>query len=340
MHEPPKRRERPAFFRRKRKKRKDIGGFSRNVRPTGKKRRFPLKKMLAAALVCVALGCAVRLGMFAFRWLRTSQTERELSALHAQTVAAYTEASADAAVPTPEWRQIETPLHMQTALPTPTPDIVRTTRYQRLGGEPLEQMEKLHEQNHDLVAWVTIDGVLDEPVVYRDNRYYLTHDFYQNASSAGTIFLDEDHPMGERTQNLLLHGHNMRDGTKFGRLTQYEKSVEYLKEHPFIEFSSLWHQENYVIFSVMVVSLDTQSGRFIEYFAHPTFANDREFEEYIRRAQLNSLYAVALDIQPSDALLTLSTCMEEERLVILARRQREDESRSELRRIIQMAVRN
>lgn len=339
MHEPPKRRGKPAFFRRKRKKRRDIGVFSRNVRPTRKKKRLPLKRMLAAALVCVAIGCAVRLGTFAFRWLRTSRTERELSALHAQIVEIDTEETADAA-PTPELRQTETPLPAQTALPTPTPDVVRSTQYQRLGGEPLEQMEKLHEQNHDLVAWVTIDGVLDEPVVYRDNRYYLTHDFYRNASSAGTIFLDEDHPMGERTQNLLLHGHNMKDGTKFGRLTQYEKSVEYLKEHPFIEFSSLWHQENYVVFSVMVVSLDTQSGRFIEYFAHPTFASDQEFEEYIRRTQLNSLYAVALDIQPSDALLTLSTCMDEERLVILARRQREDESRSELRRIVQMAVRN
>ena len=114
-------------------------------------------------------------------------------------------------------------------------------------------------------------NVLDLPVVYRNNSYYLTHDFNKNKSTAGTIFLDENHPMTERTQNLLLHGHNMKDGTMFGRLAQYEKNLEYLKAHAFIDFSTLWHQERYVVFAVLDVSLDIGDDRFVEYFAHPTF---------------------------------------------------------------------
>ena len=120
----------------------------------------------------------------------------------------------------------------------------------------------------------------------RNNSYYLTHDFAKNKSTAGTIFLDEHHPMTEKTQNLLLHGHNMKDGTMFGRLTQYEKSIDYLKAHPFVDFSTLWHQERYVIFAVVDVSLDTSSENFLDYFAHPRFSSDAEFASYIRRAEL------------------------------------------------------
>lgn len=222
---------------------------------------------------------------------------------------------------------------------TPVPETVKTTQYQRMGGTPLAQMEALHAQNTDLVAWLTIDNVLDLPVVYRNNSYYLTHDFAKNKSTAGTIFLDENHPMTEKTQNLLLHGHNMKDGTMFGRLTQYEKSIDYLKAHPFVDFSTLWHQERYVIFAVVDVSLDTSSENFLDYFAHPRFSSDAEFASYIRRAELASMYAIPMDVKPSDALLTLSTCLEENRLVVIARRQRDGESKASLRETVNMAVR-
>ncbi len=37
------------------------------------------------------------------------------------------------------------------------------------------------------------------------------------------------------------------------------------------------------------------------------------------------MYAIPMDVKPSDALLTLSTCLEENRLVVIARRQRDGE---------------
>ena len=322
---------------------KQLGGFSVGGRK--KKRAFRMTARQAAALVlaCVALWSGGQLVAFAARYVQTRRLEKQLSDMHSETFAVY-------AQETPEETEAPVPMPTETPAPTeeaaaepqqsatPAPDVVKTTQYQRMGGKPLAQMETLHEQNTDLVAWLTIDNVLDLPVVYRNNSYYLTHDFNKNKSTAGTVFLDENHPMTERTQNLLLHGHNMKDGTMFGRLAQYEKNLDYLKAHAFIDFSTLWHQEKYVIFAVLDVSLDTGSDRFMDYFAHPRFESDGEFESYIRRVQLSSLYAIPMDVQPSDALLTLSTCLDENRLVVIARRQREGESRASLREIINMAV--
>ena len=225
------------------------------------------------------------------------------------------------------------------ATATPAGEVVKTTAFHQYGGTALAEMETLYARNHDLVGWLTIDEVLDLPLVYRNNSYYLTHDFDGNKSASGTLFLDVNHPLREKTQNLLLHGHNMKDGTMFGRLTQYEQSIDYLKAHPFVELSTLWQKEHYVIFAVLVVSLDVKDERFFDYYSHPTFSSDRAFSSYIRELELRSMYAIPMDVQPSDALLTLSTCMGDDRLVIVCRRIRQNESRSSLRETIRLAAR-
>ncbi|MCI6374299.1 MAG: hypothetical protein MR821_03275, partial [Clostridiales bacterium] len=90
---------------------------------------------------------------------------------------------------------------------------------------------------------------------------------------------------------------------------------------------------------VLVVSLDVKDERFFDYYSHPTFSSDSAFSAYIRELELRSMYAIPMDVRPSDALLTLSTCMGEDRLVIVCRRVREGESRSSLRETIRLAVR-
>lgn len=219
----------------------------------------------------------------------------------------------------------------QTPVPADMPLPMGKRTYHQVGGDALPQMEALHKENRDIVGWLKIENVLDQPVVYKDNSYYLTRDFYKKKNTAGTIFLDVNHPFKEKTQNLLLHGHNMKDGTMFGRLLQYETDLNYVRWHPFVRFDTLWRQEEYVIFAVLRVSLDVRSKDFFNYFSHPTFNSDAEFESYIRQLQLRSIYAIPVDVKPTDALLTMSTCLDEDRLVIVARRLRKGETHTQIR---------
>ena len=215
---------------------------------------------------------------------------------------------------------------------------VRTTRYHADSGEALPEMARLREENSDLVAWLSIEGVLDLPVCYRDNRYYLTHDFHRQENASGTIFLDEGHPFSARACNLLLHGHNMKDGSMFGHLVHYGE-LDYLRRHPIIEFSTLWQKERYVIFAVLRVSLNASDPRFFNYFSWPAFETDELYSRYVRDAQLASLFAIPVSAEPSDAMLTLSTCEGSDRLVVLARRFRAGENVSDMRALASSAVR-
>ena len=125
----------------------------------------------------------------------------------------------------------------------------------------------------------------------------------------------------------------------FGRLVQYETNIQFMKNNPFIQYSTLWRKEQYVIFAVMHVSLDVRSPEFFNYFTHHTFSSDTQFENYVRALQNRSEYSIPIDVKPTDALLTLSTCLDDDRLVIVARRLREGESKSELRHVVQLAAR-
>ena len=200
----------------------------------------------------------------------------------------------------------------------------------------------LRRRYPDIYAWLEIPGTaVDNPLLRHpaDDCYYLSHNLDGSEGYPGCLFTESCDAQDFSDFNTVIYGHNMKDGTMFGRLTQYEKSIDYLKAHPFVDFSTLWHQERYVIFAVVDVSLDTSSENFLDYFAHPRFSSDAEFASYIRRAELASMYAIPMDVKPSDALLTLSTCLEENRLVVIARRQRDGESKASLRETVNMAVR-
>ncbi len=193
----------------------------------------------------------------------------------------------------------------------------------------LTDMQKLVRENPDTIGWLGIGGVVYQPVVYRDNEYYLDHDFTGGKNASGTLFLDESSPLNADTQNLLIHGHSMNDGSMFGILTHYRK-MSFLKQHPLITFSTLWEKESYAVFAVLLVSSKVEDADYFNYFDHATFASPSDFDEYIRELRKRSRFDIPVNADASDALLTLSTCIDDDRLVVVARRLRAGETKDEM----------
>lgn len=105
--------------------------------------------------------------------------------------------------------------------------------------------------------------------------------------------------MKETTQNLLIDGHNTRDGTMFGLLTQCQRA-DYLKKYPLIRFSTLWEEE-YVIFAVLNVSMNPKDERLVIFFTRPALSGDREFETYVAQLKTRSIRKTYVDVKPEDA---------------------------------------
>lgn len=187
------------------------------------------------------------------------------------------------------------------------------------GDEMLVQYEELHAENPDLVGWLTIDGTsVDYPIMYTpdDPEYYSRRGFDKKKSNNGLLFMDEASNMYDYGGNVIIYGHNMKNGSMFADLMKY-KDEEYWTEHPAIRMDTLHESRVYEITSV-VVSSDLSALPFD--FVSP---EDEVAEEVIQTMEDNALYDTGVDAKYGDDFLTLSTCDYDEddgRLVVMARR--------------------
>ena len=295
-----------------------------------RRRRGRSVRRLLPAAVCIALiafGAENLIAYFA-RSHSVKQTNAALQQIYERTPSptALPEATAEAVLP-------------ETIPSEAIPSEARLrSEYQFLSGEMLPRMRELFEKNGDLVAWVRIPGVVSLPVVYRDNTYYLNHDFSGKSSAAGTLFLDERHPLTAQTQHLLIHGHNMHDGSMFGLLSHY-RGLDYVLEHGLVSLSTLYREETYALFAVLIAPDDPGDARYVPYAGTAAFQSEGQFNAFIEAIRAHSLYEIPIDVQPGDALLTLSTCLDEDKLVLVCRRLRAGETEEALRQALNQSAR-
>ena len=94
--------------------------------------------------------------------------------------------------------------------------------------EPTEQpaaehnIQALIAENADCIGWLSIDGTnISYPVMYTpsDPQKYLRRNFYGKYSQSGVPFLDGRCDL--QSSNLIIYGHNMKNGTMFSDLKKY-----------------------------------------------------------------------------------------------------------------------
>ena len=181
----------------------------------------------------------------------------------------------------------------------------------------LKKFEKLYEKNSDIAGY---------PVMYTpdDNDYYLHLDFDKNWSDPGTPFIDTNcRPFDDRTDNVLIYGHNMKSGIMFRELLQYEDESFY-KKHKNIKFDTLYETGTYEVIGAFRSEIypddDTDHYHYYEFF---NAADKAEFDEYIDFVKSNTSYDSGVTAEYGDELITLSTCAshtEDGRFVVVARR--------------------
>lgn len=201
------------------------------------------------------------------------------------------------------------------------------------------RFQKIRRQNEDIIGWLTINDLIDEAVVQRNNEYYLDRDYRGYHNVNGAIFLDESCDLSTRPYTLMLYGHNMKTGAMFGNLRNYE-NLTYYKNNPFITFDTAYEEGRYVIFAVGMVSTRSSSWQYVDFSklcANTISSREEALKALIRR----SVYSPGIEVAVDDQLLLLITCVDddEERRVIAARRIREDESEDELNKVIKRTTR-
>lgn len=173
----------------------------------------------------------------------------------------------------------------------------------------------LFAQNGECIGWLNIPGTgIDYPVMHTPGapQRYLRKNFYGEPSYSGVPFLDSRCSLD--SDNLILYGHNMKNGTMFGLLRQYTDQG-YFREHPAIEFETRSGCAEYAVFAVVPVNAQDEWYQFID------VADGAAYEEAVRKIWGRSLYETDILPEYGQQLLTLSTCyhaVEDGRLLVIA----------------------
>ena len=167
-------------------------------------------------------------------------------------------------------------------------------------------------RNSDTVGWIRIPGTtIDDAVVqYSDNSYYLRLNEDKKYDVFGCYFMDYESRQGrsaEMSKNNIIYGHSdlrdNRDGKKFSQLflyTEKETGLDFLREHPYIFYSTRDEEMTWQIFAVFYTHVSLDYIR-----ADPDAAR---FATVVDEAKLRSEYIIDVPVTAGDKILTLSTC--------------------------------
>ena len=189
---------------------------------------------------------------------------------------------------------------------------------------PQEVYGALKEENSDFAGWISIDGTaIDYPVMQtpEDGSYYLKREFQKRRSLCGVPFADTACDLSSPDSNVILYGHNMKDGTMFSALLGYE-SPDFFAQHPTIRFDTMTEFGVYQVAAVLKASAEVGEPTALNLSDCAQWKDGQAFQDFLNQCSRQSLYPIEADLQAGDHLLLLSTCeysRKDGRLIVIAK---------------------
>ena len=169
--------------------------------------------------------------------------------------------------------------------------------------------QELLQINGDLVGMVGFDDMALYVCQGEDNSYYASHRFNGSEDPAGMIYMDYRCSAWPLGQNTILYGHNIRDGSRFGKLNRMTRA-KYLAKHPYVRYATLYEIRDYRPIAVFYANVDPSAADYFN-FTVTDFSDADSFTAYVQEAKRRSVVEFPATAQYGDKLLTLATCSEE-----------------------------
>ena len=170
---------------------------------------------------------------------------------------------------------------------------------------PIEiDFNELKSINDDVVGWIYMEALpeINYPIVHgEDNDYYLHRTYKKEDNFAGTIFIDSSNSPDFSDQNTIVYGHNMKNGSMFGKLKYYQKQ-ETIDKSKYFWILTPEEDYKYEIFAVYVANVSGDTYTLIK-------GPGQETIDYGNAMQNKSLLDLEKrDFIETDKIVTLSTC--------------------------------
>ena len=160
--------------------------------------------------------------------------------------------------------------------------------------------------NADFTAVLHVPALsITYPVVKsKDNEEYLHSTFEGKANFAGSIFLDANAKGSYDHKNTFIFGHNMKNGTMFGKLKYFLRDDQLANSNPYVFLCRPEGITRYRIFSYYLTTVESP--------IYNDFEGDKGYDQYLSLVQRLSSYRNypkdSIDFSQRPDIITLSTC--------------------------------
>lgn len=161
--------------------------------------------------------------------------------------------------------------------------------------------ETLKKEYKDIVGWIySPDTKINYPVVKSaDNNEYLKLMPNGKYNSSGSIFVDFRNEDFGIDRNYIIYGHNMKNDSMFGSLSEYKKQKFY-DSHPVIYYATEQKVYTLEVYAGFVTVSDSDS--------YTITHTEESLAEYMKKAKEKSTFKSETVYNTSDNIVTLSTC--------------------------------
>ena len=192
--------------------------------------------------------------------------------------------------------------------------------------ENMAKVQTLQQENEDVKGWIKIDDTnINYPILQTTNNdYYLTHNYKKEKTNYGSIFMNSNCNIKDNNSNIIIYGHDMKDGQMFKHLLKYEDKVFY-DEHSNIKIATEEQESNYKIISVFKSRVFYQDEKNVfRYYQYYNLENENKYNEYIENCKKIQLYDTGETATYGEQLITLITCeysQKNGRMVVVAKKE-------------------
>lgn len=155
---------------------------------------------------------------------------------------------------------------------------------------PLVQYQKLQEEKPDMAGWLYIEDTgIDYPVMHtpKEPEKYLHKNFQGEKSYTGVPFIN--YRCKEDSDNLVIYGHNMADGTMFHTLVDYDKK-EHWQTHPMIHFDSVEEEREYELLAAFYDRIYYTHEINFKFYNFIDATNEAEYNSAVKKFKEKSTY--------------------------------------------------
>ena len=164
--------------------------------------------------------------------------------------------------------------------------------------------KKLKSENSDVVAYIKVNNTnIEYPIVKTsNNNFYLNHSFDKSKNSRGWIFADYKNKFDNTDKNIVIYGHNMRDGSMFGSLKNI-LNEEWYNNTKNMNITFLTENGNYIYKVFSIYKIESE-----DYYIKTNFKNDEDYEKFLNTIKNRSIKNFDINLNINDKIITLSTC--------------------------------